>query len=178
MHKDFDRVLLTHEQIEDRITEMAAEIGRDYADKNPLFIGILKGSVFFFADLLRHLSMPGEIDFMSVSSYGMGSESSGTVRMLKDVDRPITGRHVVIVEDIVDSGTTLAYLHEMLLSRGPASVRICTLLDKPDRRKTPVDIAYCGFTIPDEFIVGYGIDYAEKYRLYPDIYVLSPSAYR
>ena len=178
MHKDFDRVLLTHEQIENRITEMAAEIGRDYADKNPLFIGILKGSVFFFADLLRHLSMPGEIDFMSVSRYGMGSESSGTVRMLKDVDRPITGRHVVIVEDIVDSGTTLAYLHEMLLSRGPASVRICTLLDKPDRRKTPVDIAYCGFTIPDEFIVGYGIDYAEKYRLYPDIYVLSPSAYR
>lgn len=178
MHKDFDRVLLTHEQIEDRITEMAAEIDRDYADKNPLFIGILKGSVFFFADLLRHLSMPGEIDFMSVSSYGMGSESSGTVRMLKDVDRPITGRHVVIVEDIVDSGTTLAYLHEMLLSRGPASVRICTLLDKPDRRKTPVDIAYCGFTIPDEFIVGYGIDYAEKYRLYPDIYVLSPRAYQ
>ena len=178
MHKDFDRVLLTHEQIEDRITEMAAEIDRDYADKNPLFIGILKGSVFFFADLLRHLSMPGEIDFMSVSSYGMGSESSGTVRMLKDVDRPITGRHVVIVEDMVDSGTTLAYLHEMLLSRGPASVRICTLLDKPDRRKTPVDIAYCGFTIPDEFIVGYGIDYAEKYRLYPDIYVLSPRAYQ
>ena len=178
MHKDLDRVLLTHEQIEDRITEMAAEIDRDYADKNPLFIGILKGSVFFFADLLRHLSMPGEIDFMSVSSYGMGSESSGTVRMLKDVDRPITGRHVVIVEDIVDSGTTLAYLHEMLLSRGPASVRICTLLDKPDRRKTPVDIAYCGFTIPDEFIVGYGIDYAEKYRLYPDIYVLSPRAYQ
>ena len=178
MHKDLDRVLLTHEQIEDRITEMAAESDRDYADKNPLFIGILKGSVFFFADLLRHLSMPGEIDFMSVSSYGMGSESSGTVRMLKDVDRPITGRHVVIVEDIVDSGTTLAYLHEMLLSRGPASVRICTLLDKPDRRKTPVDIAYCGFTIPDEFIVGYGIDYAEKYRLYPDIYVLSPRAYQ
>lgn len=178
MHKDFDRVLFTHEQIEQRITEMAAEIGRDYSDKNPLFIGILKGSVFFFADLLRHLSMPGEIDFMSLSSYGMGSETSGTVRMLKDVDRPITGRHVVVVEDIVDSGTTLAYLHDMLLSRNPASVRICTLLDKPDRRKTPVDISYCGFTIPDEFIVGYGIDYAEKYRLYPDIYVLSPSAYQ
>ncbi len=177
MEKDLERVLLSREQIAARVAEMAAELDRDYAGKTPLFVCILKGSVFFFSDLLMHLHIQAELDFMSVSSYGSGSETSGTIHMIKDLTRPITNRHVIVVEDIVDSGTTLAYLKEMLLSRQPASVRICTLLDKPERRKTPIEIDYCGFQVPDEFIVGYGLDYNEQYRISPDISVLSRTVY-
>lgn len=177
MQSDFSRVLLRREEIGKRVAELAAEIDRDYAGKTPLFVGILKGSVFFFTDLLQQLHIPAQLDFMSVSSYGNGDQTSGRVRIMKDLDRPIAGQHVVIVEDIIDSGTTLSYLKRLLESRNPASVRICTLLDKPDRRRTEVAVDYRGFVIPDEFIVGYGLDYAERYRLEPDIYVLDPHVY-
>ena len=173
MHKDFDSVMISAEQIAARINELARELDRDYADKNPLFVCILKGSMFFFSDLLKALTIPAEIDFMSVSSYGAGDKSSGKINMQKDLTEPIEGRHVVIVEDIVDSGNTLAHLRDLLKTRNPASLRICTLLDKPDRRVSDVVVNYCGFVIPDEFIVGYGLDYAERYRLEKDIYVFS-----
>ncbi len=177
MHKDFDSILLSAEQIAARISELARELDRDYADKNPLFVCILKGSMFFFSDLLKALTIPAEIDFMSVSSYGAGDKSSGKINMKKDLAEPIEGRHVVIVEDIVDSGNTLAHLRDLLNARSPASLRICTLLDKPDRRVSDVMVNYCGFVIPDEFIVGYGLDYAERYRLEKDICVLKRSVY-
>ena len=173
---DFESVLLSREQIAARITELAADLDRDYADKNPLFICILKGSAFFFTDLLKALTIPAEIDFMSVSSYGSGT-TSGYVKMVKDLDRPINGRHVVIVEDMVDSGNTLAYLRELLLTRDPASLAICTLMDKPERRVANISVDYTGFRVPDEFVVGYGLDYAEKYRTLPEIYILKREVY-
>ena len=173
---DFESVLLSREQIATRITELAADLDRDYADKNPLFICILKGSAFFFTDLLKALTIPAEIDFMSVSSYGSGT-TSGYVKMVKDLDRPINGRHVVIVEDMVDSGNTLAYLRELLLTRDPASLAICTLMDKPERRVANISVDYTGFRVPDEFVVGYGLDYAEKYRTLPEIYILKREVY-
>lgn len=176
MCSDFEKVLISHEEIAARVKELAAEIDHDYAGKNPLFITILKGSVFFFTDLLQALTIPAEFDFMSVSSYGSGT-TSGRICIRKDHDIPLEGRHVVIVEDIVDSGNTLAYIRNLFESRKPASVRICTLLSKPDRRKVDVPVDYCGFVIPDEFIVGYGLDYDERYRLEHDIYVLSRSVY-
>ena len=177
MSPDFERVLISREEIAARVSELAKEIDRDYADKNPLFIAILKGSVFFCTDLLQSLTIPAEFDFMSVSSYGSGTTSTGRVRILKDHDIPIEDRHVVLVEDIVDSGNTLDYIRNLFLSRKCASVRICTLLSKPSRRKADVPVDYCGFTIPDEFVVGYGLDYAEKYRNLPDIGVLRPEVY-
>ena len=173
---DFESVLLSREQIAARITELAADLDRDYADKTPLFICILKGSAFFFTDLLKALTIPAEIDFMSVSSYGSGT-TSGYVKMVKDLDRPINGRHVVIVEDMVDSGNTLAYLRELLLTRDPASLAICTLMDKPERRVANISVDYTGFRVPDEFVVGYGLDYAEKYRTLPEIYILKREVY-
>ena len=176
MSSDFEKVLISREEIDVRVKEIAREISRDYADKNPLFIAILKGSVFFCTDLLQNLTIPAEFDFMSVSSYGSGT-TSGRVRILKDHDIPIEGRHVIIVEDIVDSGNTLDYIRNLFASRKCASVRICTLLSKPSRRKVDVPVDYCGFTIPDEFIVGYGLDYNERYRLEHDILVLSRSVY-
>ena len=177
MHRDFDSIIISSEQIAARIAELAAEIDRDYGDKNPLFVCILKGSMFFFSDLLKALSIPAEIDFISVSSYGAGDKSTGKNNMKKDLSEPIEGRHVVLVEDIVDSGNTLAHLRDLLMTRNPASLSICTLLDKPDRRVTDVAVKYCGFVIPDEFIVGYGLDYAERYRLEKDIFVLKRSVY-
>ena len=177
MHPDFERVLISREEIAARVAELAAEIDRDYAGKNPLFITILKGSVFFFTDLLQCLTIPAEFDFMSVSSYGSGTTSGGRVRILKDHDIPIEGRDVVIVEDIVDSGNTLSYIKNLFVSRNPKSIRICTLLDKPSRRRVPIEPDYCGFSIPDEFIVGYGLDYDERYRLEHDICVLARSVY-
>jgi len=177
LHPDFDRVLISREEIDKRVREIAAELDRDYAGKNPLFITILKGSVFFFTDLLQSLTIPAEFDFMSVSSYGSGTTSGGRVRILKDHDIPAEGRDVVIVEDIVDSGHTLSHIVELFRSRETKSLRICTLLDKPSRRVVPLKPDYCGFTIPDEFIVGYGLDYDEKYRLEHDICVLSRSVY-
>ena len=174
---EFERVLISKEEIDARLAVLAAQLDRDYADKNPLFIGILKGSVFFFSDLLQKLSIAAEMDFMAISSYGAGTTSSGYVRIIKDLDRHINGRHVVIVEDMVDSGTTLAHLKEVLSTREPASIAICALLSKPSRRKTPVDIDYLGFEVPDEFVVGYGRDYAEKYRVLPDVRILDRSVY-
>ena len=174
---EFERVLISKEEIDARLAVLAAQLDRDYADKNPLFIGILKGSVFFFSDLLQKLSIAAEMDFMAISSYGAGTTSSGYVRIIKDLDRHINGRHVVIVEDMVDSGTTLAHLKEVLSTREPASIAICALLSKPSRRKTPVDIDYLGFEVPDEFVVGYGLDYAEKYRNLPFIGVLKEEVY-
>ena len=174
---EFERVLISKEELDRRESELAAAIDRDYAGKNPLFIGILKGSVFFFSDLLQKLHIEAEMDFMAISSYGAGTTSSGYVRIIKDLDRHINGRHVVIVEDMVDSGTTLAHLKEVLATREPASIAICALLSKPERRKTPVDIDYLGFEVPDEFVVGYGLDYAERYRVLPDVRILDRSVY-
>lgn len=174
---EFERVLISKEELDRRESELAAQLDRDYAGKNPLFICILKGSIFFFSDLLQKLHIEAEMDFMAISSYGAGTTSSGYVRIIKDLDRHINGRHVVIVEDMVDSGTTLAHLKEVLATREPASIAICALLSKPERRKTPVDIDYLGFEVPDEFVVGYGLDYAERYRVLPDVRILDRSVY-
>lgn len=177
MLSDFDSVLIDRAKIEARVKELAARLDADYADKNPLFICILKGSVFFFTDLLKELTIPAEIDFMAVSSYGDGDTTSGYVKIIKDLGRPIAGRHVVIIEDLIDTGTTLSHLCELLKTRDPASLEICTLMDKPERRLADVAVKYCGFTIPDEFVVGYGLDYAERYRNLPEVYILSRKVY-
>lgn len=177
MKKDFEKILITKEEIAKRIKEVAAQIDRDYEGKSVLLVGILKGSVIFFSDLIREITVPTSMDFMSISSYGAGTTSTGEVKMLKDLDKTISGKNVIIVEDIIDSGNTLSYLKRLLLSRGPASLKICTLLDKPDRRKTDITVDYSCFTIPDEFVVGYGLDYDELYRGEKDIYVLSPDVY-
>ncbi len=174
---DLTRVNLTAEQIQTRIAEMAAEIDRDYADRNLLLVGVLKGAVMMMADLARALHIPVEMDWMAVSSYGNGTKSSGVVRILKDLDCDITDRHVLIVEDIIDSGLTLSWLLSNLGSRGPASVGICTLLRKPDVVKVDIDVRYCGFDISPDFVVGYGLDYAEKYRNLPFIATLAPHVY-
>ena len=174
---DLTRVNLTAEQIQTRIAEMAAEIDRDYAGRNLLLVGVLKGAVMMMADLARALHIPVEMDWMAVSSYGNGTKSSGVVRILKDLDCDITDRHVLIVEDIIDSGLTLSWLMSNLGSRGPASVDICTLLRKPDVVKVDIDVRYCGFDIPPDFVVGYGLDYAEKYRNLPFIATLAPHVY-
>lgn len=178
MHKDYERVFLTREEIAARVGELGRALSRDYEGKNPLFICILKGSVFFFSDLLRALTIPAEIEFMSASSYGNSDVSSGIIKLKKDIDCSIEGRHVIIVEDIMDTGHTLSLLKTMLGSRSPASLALCTLLDKPSRRVVEIEPDYCGFSVPDEFLVGYGLDYAEKYRMEPDIYILSRAAYQ
>ena len=167
------RVLLTEEEVDRRINEMAAEISEEYEGRQIHLICILKGGVFFTCELAKRLTVPVSLDFMSVSSYGAGTESSGVVRILKDLDEPLAGKDVLIVEDIIDSGRTLAYLIEVLKQRGPKSVRLCTLLDKPERRvKKQVKVDYTCFTIPDEFVVGYGLDYDQKYRNLPYIGVV------
>ncbi len=177
MHPDFERVLVSEEEIRQAVAQVAADISRDYAGKTPLFVCILKGSVFFYADLLRALTIPAELDFMSISSYGNSTRTSGEVKMIKDLDHSIEGKDVIIVEDIVDSGNTLSYLKALLLSRKPSSVKICTLLDKPERRVTDVVADYSGLRIPDEFVVGYGLDYAERYRNEKEIYILRREVY-
>jgi hypoxanthine phosphoribosyltransferase len=159
-----DRILLTEEEILDRLDEMAAKIDADYAGKDLLLVGVLKGALMVMADLSRALRSPVETDWMAVSSYGSGTKSSGVVRILKDLDRDITGRHVLIVEDVIDSGLTLSWLVANLGSRGPASVEVCTLLRKPEAAKVEVDVRYVGFDIPNEFVVGYGLDYGQRYR--------------
>ncbi len=167
------RVLLDEEKVDRRIREVAAQINRDYAGKQVHLICILKGGVFFTCELAKHLTVPVSMDFMSVSSYGGGTESSGVVRIVKDLDESIAGKHVLIVEDIIDSGRTLAYLIEILKQRNPESIRLCTLLDKPERRiKKQVKVDYTCFTIPDEFVVGFGLDYDQKYRNFPYIGVV------
>jgi len=175
---DVERVLLSEEQLAARIVELGAEITADYAGKEILMIGVLRGAVLFMADLARAIKVPVAIDFMAVSSYGAGTSSSGVVRILKDLDENVEGKHVLVVEDIIDSGLTLNYLVDNLKSRQPASIKICTLLNKPERRKVDVDIAYNGFTIPDHFVIGYGLDYAEKYRNLPFIGILKPEIYQ
>lgn len=176
MKKDFERVLISKEQIDKRVKELAKQIDKDYEGKKPLFICILKGSIMFFTDLIRSLSIDCAMDFMSLSSY-RNETTSGEVKMIKDLDDPIVGKDVIIVEDIIDSGNTLAYLKRLLYSRNPNSVKIITMLDKPERRTADIQPDYTGFVIEDEFVVGYGLDYAQDYRHYPDIYILSRSVY-
>ena len=158
------RVLLTEEEVNKKISEVAAQINKDYEGKEVHLICILKGGVFFTCELAKRLTIPVSLDFMSVSSYGSDTKSSGVVKIIKDLDEPLEGKNVIIVEDIIDSGRTLAYLIEVLKQRNPASIRLCTLLDKPERRVKDVKVDYVGFNIPDEFVVGYGLDYAQKYR--------------
>ena len=167
------RVLLSEEEVNTRISQVAAQISKDYEGKAVHLICILKGGVFFTCELAKRLTVPVSLDFMSVSSYGDDTKSSGVVLIVKDLDEPLTDLHVLIVEDIIDSGRTLSYLMEVLKQRGPASIRLCTLLDKPERRvKKQVKVDYTCFTIPDEFVVGYGLDYAQKYRNLPYIGVV------
>ena len=167
------RVLLTEEEVDKRINEVAEQINKDYAGKSVHLSCILKGGVFFTCELAKRLNMPVSMDFMSVSSYGAGTVSSGVVRIIKDLDEPLEGKNVLIVEDIIDSGRTLAYLIEVLKQRGPKDIHLCTLLDKPERRvKKQVKVDYTCFTIPDEFVVGYGLDYDQKYRNLPYIGVV------
>jgi hypoxanthine phosphoribosyltransferase len=177
IHEDIETILITADAIQVRIAALAEAIAHDYAGKELLLVGVLKGGVLFLVDLARRLSVPLEIDFMAVASYGNSTESSGVVRILKDLDGPITGKHVLLVEDIVDSGLTLAYLLAHLERRHPASLRVCALLDKGKATDPASAPAYLGFSIPDRFVVGYGLDYAQKYRNLPYIGVLKPHVY-
>ena len=177
MLNDFEKVLITENQLKTKVKELADKISKEYDGKNPLLICILKGSVLFASDLLKNLSTPCQIEFMAVSSYGASTKSSGEVKLTKDLNVPIANRDVIIIEDIVDSGNTLSYLKRVLLQRNPNSVKICTLLDKPERRKVDLEADFVGFTIPDEFVVGYGLDYKEDYRQYPEIYILKREVY-
>lgn len=170
------RVLLTEEEVDKRINEVAEQINKDYAGKSVHLICILKGGVFFTCELAKRLNMPVSMDFMSVSSYGDDTKSSGVVKIVKDLDQPLEGKEVLIVEDIIDSGRTLSYLIEILKKRNPASLKLCTLLDKPERRVKEVHVDYTCFNIPDEFVVGYGLDYAQRYRNLPFIGVVEPGA--
>ena len=174
MRDSIERVLITQQQIEHKIEELAADISRDYRGKNLVIVGVLKGAVVFLGDLVKKIDIPLTLDFIAVSSYGNTTETSGVVRILKDLDNSIEGMDVLIVEDIIDSGLTLNYLQENLRSRGASSIRICTLLDKPYRRKADVKVDYKGFEIEDEFVVGYGLDFAERFRNLPEICVLKP----
>jgi hypoxanthine phosphoribosyltransferase len=166
-------ILVQADELQHRIKEMAAEVSRDYTGRDLLLIGVLKGAVFFLADLMRQLDIPCEVDFMAVSSYGSSTDSSGVVRILKDLDAPLEGRNVLIVEDIVDSGLTLQYLMRTLEARSPASIEVCALLTKPERRKVDTPARYVGFEIPDKFAIGYGLDYAERYRNLPYVATLT-----
>lgn len=177
MREDIQEVLFTNEALTKRIKELAEQINKDYAGKELVVVGILKGSVIFAAELIKNITIKCEIDFMSVSSYGNATETSGVVRILKDLDNDIEGKHVLLVEDIVDTGTTLKYLLKYLKARKAESIEIVSLLNKPVRRKVDLDVKYIGFEVPDGFIVGFGIDYAEKYRNLPYIGILKPEIY-
>ena len=172
-----DSILVEEDDLQARVAELGAEISRDYADKDPILVGVLKGAVFFMADVVRNVTIPCELDFMAVSSYGMSTESSGVVRFIKDLDASIEGRHVVIIEDIIDSGRTLSYLVETLQARKPASIEICALLVKPERREVDVHCKYLGFEIPNKFAVGYGLDFQERYRNLDFIAALDEATY-
>lgn len=177
MRRDIQEVLFTEAELNERISELGEQITADYEGKSLIVVGILKGSNIFTSDLVRKVNLPLKMDFMAVSSYGNATESTGVVKILKDLDRDIEGEHVLIVEDIVDSGLTLKYLKDILLTRNPASVKVCTLLDKPARRKENIKPDYLGYEVPDEFIVGYGIDYAERYRNLPYVGILKREVY-
>lgn len=177
MRNDMKEILFTEEQIQTRIGELGEQLAREYAGKNPLVICVLKGAILFMADLVKTMDIPLEMDFMAISSYGASTQSSGVVRILKDLDTALEGRHVLIVEDIVDTGLTLSYLRDQLIRRNTASVKIVTLFDKPSGRKIGIVPDYRGFEVPNEFIVGYGLDYAEKYRNLPFVGILKPEIY-
>ena len=177
VENDLSEILLTEEEIHSKIAELARQIEQDYAGEKLLLVGVLRGAVMVMADLARALHLPVTIDFMAISSYGSGASSSGVVRILKDLDHAIEGRHVLVVEDIVDSGLTLSWLVANLQSRAPASVEVCALMRKPDAVKQEVEVKYLGFDIPRDFVVGYGLDYAEKYRNLPFVGTLKPDVY-
>lgn len=178
LEQDIDRILFSEIDLKNRVAAIAAEINRDYAGKNPMLISVLRGSFIFMSDLIRNITLPCTVDFLAVSSYGGGTSSSGQVQINKDLSEDISGRDIIVVEDILDSGNTLSYLLHLLKARHPSSIRLCTLLDKPSRRIKPVDVDYVGFTIPDHFVVGYGLDYNEVYRNLPYIGVLKPEIYK
>ena len=176
MHEDIEKILIGEDEIKARVAEAGAKISRDFAGKDPIFVGVLKGCFIFMADLMRHVDINCSMDFMAVSSYS-GTSSTGAVKINKDLNESIEGRHVIIVEDILDSGVTLNYLKNYLMGRGPASIDIVTLMDKPARRKADVYASYSCFEVPDAFVVGYGLDYNERYRNLPYIGVLKPEIY-
>ena len=178
MHNDIERILISEEEIKAKIAELGKQLTADYAGKDPIFIGILRGVVVFFSDMIRAIDTPCRIDFMAVSSYGAATESSGRIIIKKDFDLDISGRHVVILEDIIDSGLTLKYVLAYMQSKNPASLKVCTLLDKPDRRKVDLQADYVGFTVPNEFVVGYGLDYNDYYRNLPYVGILKPEVYQ
>ncbi len=178
MLNDIEKTLISEEELKAIVTRLGEEISRDYEGKNLMLVSVLKGSVIFMADLMRAITIPCEIDFMAVSSYGSGTSTSGVVKIIKDLTQPIEGADVIVVEDILDSGVTLSYLKKLLLARNPNSIKICTLLDKPERRKADIFADYVGTSIPDEFAVGYGLDYDEKYRNLPFIGSLKPEVYQ
>lgn len=171
------KVLITEEEIKRRVRELGAEITKDYAGKSILLIGVLKGAAVFMSDLMRCIDLPVEIDFMVVSSYGSGTKTSGNIKILKDTDVSVEGRDVIIAEDILDTGITLNNLKDLLLKRGAKSLKICTIFNKPARRKSPIEAEYVGFDVPDEFVIGYGLDYDQKYRNLPFLGILDPSVY-
>ena len=177
MTQDIERVLINEQELSDKVTELGRRISEDYKDKNLLMVSVLKGSVVFMSDLMRAVTIPCRIDFMSVSSYGSGAKTSGVVKIIKDLDIALEGYDLLIVEDILDSGMTLDYITEMLQGRNPKSIKICTLLDKPERRMVNLKADYFGFVVPDEFVVGYGLDYDERYRNLPYIGILKPEVY-
>ena len=177
MKEDVLRVLLSEDEIREKVRELGGKITADYKNSNLMLVTVLKGAVVFLADLMRQIDVPAEIDFMVGSSYGSGVKSSGVVKIVKDLDVPLAGKDILIVEDILDSGLTLSYIKELLESRGPRSIRIATLLDKPSRRKVDLQADYIGFSVPDEFVIGYGLDYDEKYRNLPYIGILKPEVY-
>ena len=177
MKEDVLRVLLSEDEIREKVRELGGKITAEYKNSNLMLVTVLKGAVVFLADLMRQIDVPAEIDFMVVSSYGSGVKSSGVVKIVKDLDVPLAGKDILIVEDILDSGLTLSYIKELLESRGPRSIRIATLLDKPSRRKVDLQADYIGFSVPDEFVIGYGLDYDEKYRNLPYIGILKPEVY-
>lgn len=175
--KEIEKVLISKEEIDVKLKAVAAKISRDYENQDVLFVCVLRGAFMFFADLVREVSVNAQVDFIAVSSYGAGTESSGEVKMVKDLTTPIEGKNVIIVEDIVDTGVTLKYLKNYLLARSPLSLKICTLLDKPERRLVDLEPEYKLFSVPNEFVIGYGLDYDENYRTLKDVCVLSPKVY-
>lgn len=177
MHPNISEILYTEQDLKGAVQALGCQISKDYADKNLFMVAVLKGSLVFMADLMRAITIPCSIDFLAVSSYGNSTKSSGEVRLIKDLDGPLENKDLLIVEDILDSGVTLSYLKKTLAARNPRSIRICTLLDKPDHRRAEIVADYRGFVIPDAFIVGYGLDYAERYRNLPYVGILKPSVY-
>ncbi len=178
MIEDIESILLGEEEIRETVSRLGKQISEDYRGKDLLLVSVLKGSVVFMADLMRAITIPCRIDFMSVTSYGAGMKSSGVVRIIKDLDNSVEGKNVLIIEDILDSGKTLSYICEILRARNPADIRVCTLLDKPERREVPLKADYVGACVPNEFVVGYGLDYAEIYRNLPFVGVLKPHIYK